>query len=759
MFVPFIYSATMKIPFITLILSWLVFFSGIADARVWRDTFGHSVDAEYVRMSGESVHLRRSSDKQIIQVNFGILSPKDQAFLGERASGSKSFKIRAAVSRVDAALEAGLAKNKLKYNEPLNDHMFVRRLYADLAGRIPTYEELTGFLSSRNSAKRSDLVEKLLSSEDFVSHNFNYFADLLRIQSKIPGTVLRTDAFIHWFKEQIRKNRPFDDLVEEMITAEGRIWENPAAAYHLRDNGMKLDHVSYMTKVFLGTDISCAQCHDDPFQDWTQYEYYQLSSFLGDLETKKSLSPPRGKGKKGPKGPRYELNRNALYKYLGEKNGIDITTEEGKLKVRRLSGRFNRAYREIKSANELVVYTRKNQPLRLPDDYQYDDFKPKEIVKPRAIFGQEPGGQVPPSTRQRLATWLVSQHNPRFASNIANRMWARFFGRGVVEPLYNFIPEDDEGSENAYNTQLLDTLSEVMLELDFDLRAFTRVIVRTKAYNTLSTRRTVSGADPYFFPGPILRRMSAEQIWDSLLTLMIENPSAYRAGKGDAYTEIINLLATGPQNVETLIQRINKYRSYKPLSNLFDNKGKSYLGATNQPRKKVVPKKPNPAGNKSSGNPIARINSQNSPSMNPNMAMQDMSMMMNTARRSNVTLVRASEFSQPAPAGHFLNKFGQSERNFVVGAVSDEGSVPQVMELMNGAATMVLTKPDSLIFKKMKNESNPMRRAEIVFLSILNRQILAEERDMLVKELEKGDKAMPNLIWALLNTPEFIFIK
>ena len=145
--------------------------------------------------------------------------------------------------------------------------------------------------------------------------------------------------------------------------------------------------------------------------------------------------------------------------------------------------------------------------------------------------------------------------------------------------------------------------------------------------------------------------------------------------------------------------------------------------------------------------------------MNPNMAMQDMSMMMNTARRSNVTLVRASEFSQPAPAGHFLNKFGQSERNFVVGAVSDEGSVPQVMELMNGAATMVLTKPDSLIFKKMKNESNPMRRAEIVFLSILNRQILAEERDMLVKELEKGDKAMPNLIWALLNTPEFIFIK
>ena len=73
-----------------------------------------------------------------------------------------------------------------------------------------------------------------------MSHNFNYFADLLRIQSKVPGTVLRTDAFIHWFKEQLRKNRPFDDLVEEMVIAEGRMWENPAVGYHLRDNGMKL---------------------------------------------------------------------------------------------------------------------------------------------------------------------------------------------------------------------------------------------------------------------------------------------------------------------------------------------------------------------------------------------------------------------------------------------------------------------------------------------------------------------------------------
>ena len=94
-----------------------------------------------------------------------------------------------------------------------------------------------------------------------------------------------------------------------------------------------------------------------------------------------------------------------------------------------------------------------------------------------------------------------------------------------------------------------------------------------------------------------------------------------------------------------------------------------------------------------------------------------------------------------------------------MGAASVEGSVPQVMELMNGAATMVLTKPDSLLFQKMKNAKTPMDRAQIVFLSILNRRILPEEHKMLVEELKRGPQSMPNLIWALLNTPEFIFIK
>ena len=108
---------------------------------------------------------------------------------------------------------------------------------------------------------------------------------------------------------------------------------------------------------------------------------------------------------------------------------------------------------------------------------------------------------------------------------------------------------------------------------------------------------------------------------------------------------------------------------------------------------------------------------------------------------------------------NFLQKFGQSERNFVINASSRTGSVPQVMELMNGYATANLTQPNSLLFRKMRNETDPAKRADIVFLSILSRKTTAKERELLLAELQKGNEAMSDLIWALLNTPEFFFIK
>lgn len=648
--------------------------------------------------------------------------------------------IAEATRRLDAAIDSGLAKSEQKYNVGLNDHIFVRRIYTDLAGRIPSYDEVRSFTESMEPDKREQLIDTLLQSDDFVSHTYNWYADLLRVKSEIPETKLRTDAFSFWLKQQIKKNRPFDDMVQEMITAEGRIWDNPPAAYHLRDAGMKLDHVSYMSKAFLGTDISCAQCHDAPFHDWTQFEYYELTAFLADLETNENLrkrpAKPRkvkAKGKNGKKGkmeiiPAKKdpkslfLNRNDIQAYLKKSMEIDTSTPEGEQQLRRATNRFNQAYRDIVEANELVAHTKANAVLKLPETYEYDDAKPGQTIEPRAIFGAETK-KTASTDRQRLADWIISRNNPRFSANYGNRIWHRYFGRAIAQPLHDMEPPED-----CDNPQLFKAMQEVVVALNYDVRAISRAIISTKAYNTVATTTTVESGAEYYFPGPVLRRMSAEQIWDSLLVLMLEDPHAYRRTAGSDYAEIINFIDEKPANMAQTAKRLQEFRAYKSYSQLVDRSGKPMT------------------------EPPAQRPKKGSEEMMSMMVMRD-------ARKKKMALVRASELPQPAPQGHFLRDFGQSNRDFLVDASTLEGSVPQVMELMNGAATSILSSPQSLIFQNMRAAKTPIERAEVVSLSILNRKLLPAERKLMVEELKRGGPALSDMIWALLNTPEFLFIK
>jgi hypothetical protein len=636
----------------------------------------------------------------------------------------KADLVALAVKRIDAAVDAGLEKQKLKYNENLNDHMYLRRIYLDLAGRIPNYDEAREFLNSRDRNKRQELVIKLLRSWDYASHNYNYLAELLRIQTTFPGTVLRNDAFIHWLKEQIHTNTPWNELVREMVTAEGRIWDNPAVGYHLRDNGMKLDHVAFMGKVFLGTNITCAQCHDDPFSDWTQYQYYEFSAYLADLETK-------GKSQKAKMPKKKELEA-----YIAATQKLDPGNEEQKRKINNIVGRYQRSLQDMSRASELAVHTVTDRSMRLPSNYQYEDGFPRDKVKPWVLFGKENGTAAAAlNPRQRLAVWLTSAKNERFAMNIANRMWTRYMGRGAVEPLHDINPKD------TLNADLLKVLTEEMVALDFDLKAFAWSIVNTKAYNRLATRRKVNVTEPYYFPGPLLRRMNSEQVWDSLITLMVEDPNQFRLDSGDRYNRLINA-SQSPGSPKQFVARVDEYNQFKPEQNLVNAKGISIMNA--KPPKGEKPFGQNALSRKTTGPTDEEM----------------MMAFMDAARKRKLLLARASELPQPSDPAHFLSKFGQSDRNFVINASTLGGSVPQVMELMNGYATEILTQPGSRIFLEMKNLRSNFEKADVVFMSILSRRAIGSEQHLLDRELRTGGpEVFSDLIWALLNTPEFLFIK
>ncbi|MCP4732026.1 MAG: DUF1549 domain-containing protein [Roseibacillus sp.] len=695
-----------------------------ASARTWINSTGQPIKGSFLELRNGSVRIRLDDDRKAVNVPLKILSKADQEFVRKRTMTGKADLVALAVKRIDAAVDAGLEKQKLKYNENLNDHMYLRRIYLDLAGRIPNYDEAREFLNSRDRNKRQELVIKLLRSWDYASHNYNYLAELLRIQTTFPGTVLRNDAFIHWLKEQIHTNTPWNELVREMVTAEGRIWDNPAVGYHLRDNGMKLDHVAFMGKVFLGTNITCAQCHDDPFSDWTQYQYYEFSAYLADLETK-------GKSQKAKMPKKKELEA-----YIAATQKLDPGNEEQKRKINNIVGRYQRSLQDMSRASELAVHTVTDRSMRLPSNYQYEDGFPRDKVKPWVLFGKENGTAAAAlNPRQRLAVWLTSAKNERFAMNIANRMWTRYMGRGAVEPLHDINPKD------TLNADLLKVLTEEMVALDFDLKAFAWSIVNTKAYNRLATRRKVNVTEPYYFPGPLLRRMNSEQVWDSLITLMVEDPNQFRLDSGDRYNRLINA-SQSPGSPKQFVARVDEYNQFKPEQNLVNAKGISIMNA--KPPKGEKPFGQNALSRKTTGPTDEEM----------------MMAFMDAARKRKLLLARASELPQPSDPAHFLSKFGQSDRNFVINASTLGGSVPQVMELMNGYATEILTQPGSRIFLEMKNLRSNFEKADVVFMSILSRRAIGSEQHLLDRELRTGGpEVFSDLIWALLNTPEFLFIK
>ncbi|WP_265595175.1 DUF1549 domain-containing protein [Verrucomicrobium sp. BvORR106] len=270
--------------------------------RVWTDVQGRKVEALFLKLDGNVVYLQlgngsvhglsleRLSGADQLMARSLPPSPHAEALISVPTNASAAQ----AAALIDDLVLRGLQKavarrnagapSKPTFNPPLTDEQFVRRVYLDIAGRIPNHEETTQFLGAGGADRRMRLIDRLLESEGHVSHMYNYFAEMLRIVDGF-GYYMRGLAYIEWVKEQVRTNRPWDQMVNDMITAEGKVWNNGAAGYLLRDSSMQLDNLANTLQVFLGTDVSCAQCHDHPFADWTQRQFYEMAAFFGATST------------------------------------------------------------------------------------------------------------------------------------------------------------------------------------------------------------------------------------------------------------------------------------------------------------------------------------------------------------------------------------------------------------------------------------------------------------------------------------------
>ena len=170
--------------------------------------------------------------------------------------------VLASAAKIDEMVDANYGRHSTKPNSMTSDEQFLRRIYLDITGTIPSLKQVRLFASSSDSQKRSKLIDTLLNQEGYASNFYNYWSDILRLKdgqltNNVPGK-----PYCEWVKETLETNKPYDRFVYEMLTAEGKVWDNPASGYILRDSGMPLDAMNNTVRVFLGTQIGCAQCHN-----------------------------------------------------------------------------------------------------------------------------------------------------------------------------------------------------------------------------------------------------------------------------------------------------------------------------------------------------------------------------------------------------------------------------------------------------------------------------------------------------------------
>ena len=604
--------------------------------------------------------------------------------------------VEAAAAKIDTILKDYWREHNATPNTKTDDHEFVRRVYLELAGRIPTIEEAESFCAAKDSAKRGELIDDLLESPGYVSHFYNFWADILRLQER-PSRDVWFEPYMAWVKESIAANRPYDEWVFEMLTATGRISENPAAGFQLRDVGTPLVYLDNTVRVFLGTQIGCAQCHDHPFDKWTQQDFYKLAGLTNG--TRYSINQVLfGDMNMADGGGSAESLSAAATRFF--KNQDDLVYNVSKINYERGlaedADEIDRGSRDyLQSMTKMV--SNLDTEFRLPYDYRYDDAQPLDVIEPAVLWDEVPSGARNADKRTQFGAWLTSRENRQFARTIANRMWKKMMGVGLVEPIDDF----QEGNIPAI-PELLEHLTDEILRLDFDLREFVRILASTDVYQRLAVEYDATAEDPYRFTAPALKRLTAEQLWDSLLTLIAVNEWAYQR---PTVAELAPGISIDISSVNYQ-QFVEGYDTYKQIRNDFRNR-------------------------------------------------------LNSCTYKGLKLVRASELPQPSAANHLLRQFGQGDR-LAIQTARQVATVPQILTLFNGWMTHAMLEQGSVIYDEVASQKTMKGAVDTIFMAILTHKPTADMRRLAEQEIKQAETPAAgcgNLIWALLNTREFMFIE
>ena len=361
------------------------------------------------------------------------------------------------------------ASANIKASRIAGDEEFMRRAYLDVLGRIPNITEAKAFLSAKEPGKRAKLVEYLLAHPDYEKNFANQWKILL-IGRGNQGQNIDEKALRDWLRRQFADNRPWNEVAFDLMTASGNNKTNGAANFtmsHLEMGAVPLTSIT--TRVFLGQQIQCTQCHDHPSNDWKQADFWGINAFLKGIKTEV-------------------------------------------VRVENASGASVVDHVELSDA---------------PTGEAFASFERRDarmgIAFPTFLDGRKlpPGAEV--NRRKALATFITEPANDDFAKAFVNRMWGHFLGRGFVHPV------DDFGAHNpASHPELLDRMGQEFKASKYDVKQLIRWIMNSEVYNLTSMATPGNEKDESLFSHMSLKPLTPEQLFDSLLVAT----AAHKAGGG-----------------------------------------------------------------------------------------------------------------------------------------------------------------------------------------------------------------------------------
>ncbi len=332
-------------------------------------------------------------------------------------------------------------------SELCSDAEFLRRASLDTIGALPKPDDARAFLADTAPDKRAKLIDRLLDHPLYADYWANKWADLLRPNPDRAG-VKSVYVLDQWLRECFRANKPYDQFVREIVTTEGNTHRfGPAVIY--RDRREPADITTMFSQLFLGVRLDCSKCHHHPTEKWGQDDFYRMAAFFGSVKQK----------------------------------GAGISTP-------------------ISAGNETFYFT-PGRTVKHPVTGEMMEPRPPGAASLAVAEDVDP--------RRALADWMIDPKNPYFARAASNRVWAGFFGKGIVDPV-----DDFRLSNPPSNPALLEALAQELIRKNYNLKELMRTILRSHLYQLSSVPNEFNKADTRNFSRAYRRRLPAEVLTDAV---------------------------------------------------------------------------------------------------------------------------------------------------------------------------------------------------------------------------------------------------